>query len=151
MASDDPANTRGCDGGRFLFRGDDGYRGGPIGRALGTAADEADIQDFADHVRKDSNRSSRHTSFTTKTRIARKFTTAADNRSLYKVEVTRLRELQEQGQIRIWYPDQVYDSLRHGSGKGAKRARDTRTAMRQNHEVLIEGQVPPDAIERVSG
>jgi hypothetical protein len=32
----------------YVFRGDDRYQGGPVGRALG--ADAADIQDFADHV-----------------------------------------------------------------------------------------------------
>jgi hypothetical protein len=150
MASDDAAST-GPVGGRFLLRGDDSYRGGPIGRELGAEADEADIQDFADHVlRKESNRSSRYSSFTTETRIARKFTTATDNRSLCKVEVARLRELESRDLIRVWGPDQVYDSPRQGLGKGAKQAVNVRAAMRRNREVLIEGRVPADVLEPVS-
>ena len=31
--------------GAYLFRGDDHYRGGPVGKALGVEADGADIQD----------------------------------------------------------------------------------------------------------
>jgi hypothetical protein len=58
---------------------DDYHRGGPIGKAAGTEADEADIQNFADHVlRKESRRSSRYSSFTTEVKIARRFTCASD-------------------------------------------------------------------------
>src|SRR5436190_14967945 len=90
----------------YIFRGDDNYRGGPVGRALGVEADTADIQNFADHVlRKESNLSSRYTSFTEETKIARKFTLASDNRFVRKAEMARLRELQSQGTIKIWDSD----------------------------------------------
>src|SRR5205823_2612320 len=72
----------------YVFRGDDHYRGGPLGRALGAEADTADIQNFADHVlRKESTRTSRYTSFTEEVKVARKFTTASDNRHVQKVEM----------------------------------------------------------------
>jgi hypothetical protein len=135
----------------YVFRGDDNYRGGPVGRALGAEADAADIQNFADHVlRKESNLSSRYTSFTEETKVARKFTLAFDNRYVRKAEMARLRELQSQGTIRIWDSDQVYDALRQGPRKLARQAADVRTAMRRNSELLIEGQIPADVLEPVN-
>lgn len=85
---------------RYLFRGDDNYRGGPVGLAFGSEADAADIQNFADHVlRKESSRTSRYVSFTEEVRVARRFTSAADDRRVRKVEAARLRELMAQGII----------------------------------------------------
>jgi hypothetical protein len=72
----------------YVFRGDDAYQGGPVGRALGAQADEADIQNFADHVlRKESNRASRYVSFTGEVKVARRFTSAPDNRNICKAEM----------------------------------------------------------------
>jgi len=137
-------------GGRYLFRGDDWYRGGNIGRAMGFEADEADIQSFADHIlRKESYLSSRYTSFTTDTKVARKFTSAADNRCVIKVELTKLRELQSQGRLGIWDAELVFDSLRQCPKKIARQAADVRAAMRRNREILIEGQIPAEVIESV--
>jgi hypothetical protein len=127
----------------YLFRGDDRYQGGPVGRSLGAEADAVDIQDFADHVlRKESSRSSRFTSFTTETRLARRFTTATDLRFVRKAELAALRSLESQGTIRIWDADQVYEALKEGPRKLAKQAADVRAAMRRNSELLIEGQIP---------
>src|SRR5687768_3559810 len=82
----------------YVFRGDDNFRGGPVGRRLGAEADAADIQDFADHVlRKESNRSSRYLSFTQEVKVARKFTSASDNRFVSKAAMSALRELEAQG------------------------------------------------------
>jgi hypothetical protein len=140
--------SRILDGRSYLFRGDDRYRGGPVGCALGAEADAAEIQSFADHVlRKESNRSSRYASFTTETRIARRFTTAPDNRFVRKAELAALRALESQGTIRIWDADQVYDSLNTGPRKFAKQSADVRAAMRKNSELLIEGQVLQGVLE----
>lgn len=147
------ANSDGADEGaerNYLFRGDDNYTGGPIGRALGTDADSADIQNFADHVlRKESNLSSRFKSFTAETKIARRFISAPDNRYVCKAEMTKLRDLEAQGTINIWRPDAVYDALIKGPKKLAKQAADVRTAMYKNSEILIEGQIPEWILERV--
>ena len=133
---------------KYVFRGDESYRGGPVGRELGDEADAADIQDFADHVlRKESTRSSRFTSFTRELKIARLiFTSGTDNCLVIKVEFSRLQELKSRGVLRIWEADQVFDSLSHGPGKLAKRAKDVRTAMQRNRELLIEGQIPAESL-----
>lgn len=136
---------------KYVFRGDDDYRGGSVGHVFGEEADSADIQNFADHVlRKESNKTSRYVSFTTDTKIARKFTSAADNHNVRKVEMATLRELESQGAIKIWKPDQVYDALKCGPKKLAKQAGDVRTAMRRNREILIEGQIPAEVLQFVT-
>jgi hypothetical protein len=133
----------------YLFRGDDAYQSGPVGLALGADADGADIQDFAEHVlRKETTRTSRYTSFTDEIKIARKFSKADDNRAVVKIELSRLRELESQGILRLWDADQVYDALKAGSKKLAKRAGDVRLAMKRNREVLIEGQIPAQWIQK---
>lgn len=146
-----PAGTPDPDVGAYLLRGDDYYRGGPIGKALGVEADEADIQDFADHVlRKETRRSSRYTSFTTEVKIAKKFSRAADCRAVVKVKTAVLRELESQNVLRIWNSNQVYERLIRDTKKLAKQAGDVRTAMRRNGEILIEGQVPANVIDPIA-
>jgi hypothetical protein len=135
----------------YVFRGDDSYQGGPIGRPLGAEADAADIQNFADHVlRKESSRSSRYASFSEELKVARKFTSGPDNRFVCKAGMAALRELEAQGIVKIWDPDQVYEALRAGPKKLAKQAADVRAAMRRNGEILIEGRIPADVLERVN-
>jgi hypothetical protein len=130
---------------KYLFRGDDNYREGSVGRSLGADADAADIQNFADHVlRKETSKTSRFTSFTTEVKIARKFTSAGDSRDVRKVELAQLRELEACGIVRIWDADQVYAALKTASRKFAKQAADVRTAMSRNREILIEGQIPAE-------
>jgi hypothetical protein len=143
VAAESEARTR-----NYLFRGDDNYRSGTVGRALAVEADAADIQNFADHVlRKESTLTSRYTSFTEEVKIARKFTSTADNRHVSKAEMTALRELEAQGVIRIWDANQVYKALKAGPKKLAKQASDVRAAMIRNREILIEGQIPVGILE----
>src|SRR4051794_4189406 len=135
----------------YLFRGDDNYGGGPIGKSLGAEPDAADNQDFAAHVpRKESNRTSRYASFTEEVKVAQKFTSASDNRYVSKADLAALRELEAQGVIRIWGPDQVYAALKEGPKKLAKQASDVQGAMTRNSEILIEGQIPAGALERTN-
>jgi hypothetical protein len=132
----------------YLFRGDDNYRGEPVGLTLGADADSADIQDFAAHVlRKESNRSSRFLSFTTEVKVARRFTSASDNRFVRKADIAALRELESQGVIRIWDPDGVEAALAAGPRKLAKQAGDVRATMMRNSEFLIEGQIPAGVLQ----
>ena len=136
---------------RYLFRGDDHYRGGEVGRALGPDADAADIQSFPGHVlRKESRLTSRFVSFTTELKIARKFTSAGDDRSIRKVELAPLRILESQGIVRIWDPNQVFNAMKLGPKKLARQAADVRAAMRRNSEILIEGQIPAEVLGLVS-
>jgi hypothetical protein len=135
----------------YVFRGDDAYCGGVLGRERGAEADAADIQDFADHVlRKESNRSSRYVSFTEEVKIARRFTSAADNRFVWKASMNALRDLEQQGVIRIWDPDQVFETLRQAAKKLYRQAGDVRAAMLRNREFLIEGQVPEQVLQRTN-
>jgi hypothetical protein len=136
---------------KYLFRGDDNYRGGSLGPALGSEADAADIQDPAEHVlRKESKRSSRYTSFTEEVKVARKFTSAHDSRYVCKAELAELRDLEVQGVIRIWDADRVYEGLLAAGKKLAKQAADVRIAMRRNSEILIEGQIPASVLEQAN-
>jgi len=145
------AIARGSDGKKYIFRGDDNYRGGPVGGALGAEADAADIGNFADHVlRKESKLSSRYTSFTTETKVARTFTSAFDYRYVSEAALARLRGLESQGSLTIWDPDQVYESLGLGPRKLARQAADVRAAMKRNSELLIEGQIPADYLKPVN-
>lgn len=146
-----PAETVESGKSRYLFRGDDNYRGGPVGPSLGEEADAAHIQDFAEHVlRKESQRTSRYTSFTMETKIARKFTSASDNRYVRKVELIVLHELERQGFIKVWDAEQVHAALRQGPKKLANQAADVRAAMRKNREILIEGQIPEGILQTVN-
>jgi hypothetical protein len=117
---------------------------------LGPDADAADNQDFADHVlRKESRLTSRFASFTTEAKVARRFTQAPDNRFIRKAELAGLRVLEAQGIVRLWDPDQVFRAMTAGPRKLAKRAADVRAALKRNHEVLIEGQIPAGVLVRV--
>lgn len=144
------ARAEAATGRRYAFRGDDNYRGGPVGRALGAEADAAQIQNIADHVlRKESSRTSRYTSFTEEVKVARKFTSAADNRHVCKVDLAVLRSLEASGVIKIWSPDQAHAALKASSRRLARQAADVRAAMIKNSEILIEGQIPAGVLERV--
>jgi hypothetical protein len=135
----------------YVFRGDDGYSGGPIGLTIGEQADAADIQTLADHVlRKESTKSSRYSSFTTVFKIARKFTSRCDNKNVIKVALKTLRELEAEGTVRVWDPDQVFAALKQQSVKLARQAGDVRAAMRRNREILVEGQIPSSSVERTN-
>jgi hypothetical protein len=141
----------GLDAGRYLFRADDRYHGGPTGKALGPEADAADIQGFAVHVlRKESRLTSRFTSFTTEVKIARKFTSASDSRFIRKAELAKLMVLESQGTIRMWDPDQVFEAMAIGPRKLTKQAADVRAAMRRNRELLIEGEIPAQVLGLVN-
>jgi hypothetical protein len=151
QAERDAGETAESENRRYVFRGDDNHRDGPVGLSLGAEADAADIQDFAEHVlRKESHRTSRYTSFTKETKIARKFTSAADNRYVRKTEMSILREFEAQGVIKIWHPEQVYVALRQGSRKQAKQASDVRSAMHRNCEILLEGRIPEGVLQPVT-
>lgn len=133
---------------RNIFRGDDDCRRGSVGRALGAEADAADIQNAADHVlRKESSLTSRYTSFTEEVKVARKFTSASDNRYVSKADMAALQDLEAQGVIRIWDSEQVYVELKGGPKKLAKQAADVRAAMNRNSEILIEGQIPEGILQ----
>jgi len=135
----------------YLFRADDYYYAGPVGLPLGDDANAADIQDFAEHVlRKESNRTSRYTSFSEEIKVARRFTADPDSRSLRKVGVAALDELATAGVIKIWNPDSVYVALKAGPRKLSRQAADVCAAMLKSHEILVEGCIPENLMSSVN-
>ncbi len=132
----------------FLFRGDEYYAGGPVGVPLNSEESRiADIQTPADHVlRKRAGRSSIYTSFTKKVDVAARF--AGEGKLIMKVAVAILRQLESEGKIRLWGPGDARQWLREAGKKSAKHASATRDAMKRNAEILVEGQIPAEAIQR---
>ncbi len=135
----------------YLFRGDDNYRGGTVGRALGAEADSSDIQSISDHVlRKESGITSRFTSFSEEVKVARKFTSSSDNRYVYRADLGLLRDLETAGTIRLWSPEDVYAMMKASNKKQSNQAADVRSTMVKNSEILVEGQIPESVLSRAN-
>jgi hypothetical protein len=66
-------------------------------------------------------KTSRYTSFSTKRRGAEKVG-KGENRFINKVLRDRLVELRDQGAIRIWEPDDVYDAMKTGGRRISSQA-----------------------------
>jgi hypothetical protein len=132
----------------YLFRGDEYYAGGSVGIPLDSSQSPvADIQTPADHVlRKRAGKSSIFTSFTKKMDVAERF--AGERKLIMKVAVAILRQLESEGSIRLWAPDDARQWLREAGKKSAKHASATRDAMRRNAEILVEGQIPAEVIQQ---
>jgi hypothetical protein len=131
----------------YVFRGDEFYRGGPLGLPLGSEeARTAQVQNPADHVlRKESGKESIFTSFTARVAIAERFGGKA--RAILKVEGVILSQLAADGAIKILSPEDVQQLLRSAGKKLTKYATATRDAMRRNAEILVEGQIPADVVQ----
>jgi hypothetical protein len=123
----------------YLFRGDDYYAGGPVGFVLDSEeAKAADIQTPWEHVGKESNESSRFTSFSTTKKGASTF-----GSRIYKVPVLNVHYLMSTQQIKLYYPETVEAMMRsHPSKSVWKNAKNAPATMRRNDEVLVEGQIP---------
>jgi RHS repeat-associated protein len=134
--------------GNYLFRGDDYYRGGPMGIPLDSdEADQADVQTVWEHLRKRSSDTSRFTSFTESYKIAKeKF-----GNNVYKVEIERLVQLEAQGVIRIYDAYDAIYFMRTSSDPKIQKDRFVKESIQimiKNQEVLIEGQIPASIIQR---
>jgi hypothetical protein len=136
----------------YLFRADDNYRmGDPVGFELDSEeAMEADIQNPLAHVLdKESGQTSRYVSFSVAIAIKggggpRRFT---KNNKILKVALAALQQLEANGRIRIYTPEQVTEMIRKNPKKKINRqANNVQAAMEKNGEVLIEGQIPGDII-----
>lgn len=129
----------------YLFRADDNYKNGDsIGFELDSEqAIEADIQDPMNHVfNKESGQTSKYTSFSNAISIkggggAKKF---AKNNKIFKVSTKVLQELETQGKIRIYSPEQVAEIIKQNPKKKINReTNNVKTAMEKNGEILLEG------------
>jgi hypothetical protein len=136
----------------FLFRADDDYKtGNPVGFELGSeGAQQADIQNPLEHVLdKEAGDTSIYVSFSTAIKIpggggAIKFT---KKNKILKVAWEALKQLETEGKIRIYTPEQVAELVRQNPKKKmSKQANNVKAAMEKNGEILIEGQIPGELI-----
>lgn len=132
----------------YLFRADDKYKiGNPVGFKLDSKeAMLADIQNPWIHVLdKESAQTSRYISFSTAIAIkggggSEKFT---KNRKIFKVPWVKLQQLETDGKIKIYTPQDVAEIIsQHPKKKIRKKANDVKAVMEKNGEILIEGQIP---------
>jgi len=122
---------------KFLFRADDNYRGGDIGNPLGEK--DADIKDLYTHIQdKKAEETSIYTSFSeNRSKVTPKFGSV-----VIKVSLNELRKLEAEGKIRIYTPEDVESIV------GGKKGKNAAKSMRNNNEVLIEGNIPTSLIQR---
>jgi len=126
----------------YLFRGDDNYSGGSVGKPLGSSAD---ITTPWDHVRKESNKTSIFTSFATTRKSTKKFS-SGNNTS--KVSLSDINNLQKEGVIKVYGPDDVAKMMKnHPDKRVRKDANNVKQIMKKNNEVLIEGEIPESVIK----
>jgi hypothetical protein len=136
----------------YLFRADDNYKmGNPVGIELDSEeATTADIQNPLDHVlNKESEQTSRYVSFSNAITIKggggpKKFT---KKNKILKIAWEALQQLEAEGIIKIYTPEQVAEMVRQNPKKKISRqANNLKAAMEKNGEILIEGQIPGDII-----
>ncbi|OUL34653.1 hypothetical protein BV372_13555 [Nostoc sp. T09] len=132
----------------FLFRADDDYKiGDPVGFELDSEdAQQAKIQNPLEHILdKEAGDTSIYVSFSTAIRIDRdrgaiKFT---KKNKIFKVAWSALKQLEAEGKIKIYTPEQVAEIIRLNPRKKiSKQANNVKAAMEKNGEILIEGQIP---------
>ncbi len=132
----------------YLFRADDNYKiGNPVGFELNSQeAIAADIQNPWVHVLdKESVQTSRYISFSSAITIqggggSQKFT---KNNKIFKVPWKVLQQLEAEGKIRIYTPEDVAEIInQHPKKKVRRKANDVKAAMEKNGEIIIEGQIP---------
>lgn len=137
-----------------VFRGDVGHKPGssPIGKPINPQLTNAERAQIAfEHVKQTIEPGeSVFKSWSESAKIARdRFARwspkdeAGDATRVTKVSLRELLELESQGKIKIYSPDQIYELLKaYGKGNATKQANAIRTAMARNQELLIEGEIP---------
>lgn len=129
---------------KFVFRGDDGYSSGdPIGVPLGSdQANNAAIQKPWDHVQDRDKGDSKFTSFAEEQKNAAKF-----GDTVVKVSKEDLDRLEKEGQIKVLTPEKVKEMM-EAEGKSKSEINGVMQDMKKNKEVLVEGQIPADAVKK---
>lgn len=76
--------------------------------------------------------------------VHQKFT---KNNKIFKVPWKALQQLETEGKIRIYTPEDVAEIIsQHPKKKIRRKANDIKAAMEKNGEILIEGQIPGNVI-----
>ncbi len=126
-----------------IFRGDDQYAGGPMGLPLGS---DADIKDPKAHVTRPSKgESSIYTSFSEEHGGALKFT---EDGNVYKVKRSDLQTLADEGKIRIITHENVGAEMDRIGGFSEKDKKNVAGNMKRNMEILVEGEIPAEMLEK---
>lgn len=140
---------------KYLFRGDINYQ---FGTAIGHPRDEeADnltrAKDAVAHVLDE--KGGRYVSFATILSSAKKFVrkgTFVRINKISKVAWDALQSLEAKGVIRIFWPEDVAELVKaHYPKKKSRRlANSIKRRMEENNEVLIEGEIPAQYIEKTN-
>lgn len=140
---------------KYLFRGDINYQyGTPIGLPRDEEADNLSrAQDAVAHVLDE--KGGRYVSFATILSSAKKFARKGmfvRINKISKVAWEALQTLEGKGVIRIFWPEDVAQLVKtHYPKKKARRlANSIKRRMEENNEVLIEGQIPAQYIEKTN-
>lgn len=140
----------GNSGSRYIFRGDDEYRGGSLGLEIGSKqAEEADIQTPWEHVsKKESYQTSRYISFSERIKMPgnRGAIFFTKKRIIIKVSWDTIKHLESEGKIKVYTPEFVENVMLQQKRKISKRAQAVRDEMEKNGEILIEGQLPEEIL-----
>jgi len=119
-----------------LFRGDNNYKGGAVGKTLGC---KANINTPWEHVRKESNQTSIFTSFSTSKKVAETFSKT----NIIKVSYEELSQLEAQEKIELYTVDDVTKMMKSDPKKKIRiDANNVRRIMTKNNEILVKGQIP---------
>ena len=135
----------------YYFRGDDFYdRRNNMGVKLGETVDadgnDITIDNYEDHLRyKTSEDISIFTSFSEDMQIAKK---KFAKKSVYKMSRADVDKLVAEGKLKVHTIDDVVNY--YTSQGDDKLARDARNIMKQNKEILIEGEIPKEYLKRVN-
>ena len=135
----------------YYFRGDDFYDGkSNMGVKLGETVDaygnDITINNFEDHLRhKTSEDISIYTSFSEDMQIAgKKFS----KKSVYKISKADVDRLVAEGKMKVYTADDVVNY--YASQGENKLAKEVKNIMKQNKEILIEGEIPKEYLKRVN-
>lgn len=120
-------------GSRYIFRGDDEYRGGSLGFQIGSKqAEEADIQTPWEHVsKKESYQTSRYMSFSERIRMPgnRGAIFFTKKKIIIKVSWDTIKHLENEGKIKVYTPEAVENVMLQQKRKISKRAQAVRDEM----------------------
>lgn len=137
----------------YIFRGDARYvKGNPVGVVLDVESEPAG-QEFINHVFPKKGRATRFVSFSRTFKSAAGFTkggTGARGR-IFRVPFKALRQLEQEGKLRIYNADQVARRVSQDPDPNVSRqGNNVKRIMQNNQEILIEGQIPAGLITRAT-
>jgi len=133
--------------GRFIFRGDDAYEGGNIGKSL---SGDVNVLEIIQHIQQKKT-GNPFVSFSTKRATGSHDCRGAGffGKTILKVGIDDINYLVKNGAIRVISPDDAFDIISNYPKKKVNvLAGSVRRNMQRNNEMLIAGQIPARVIRR---